>query len=150
MPLPGLAPGVAAGVAGVTPLPVAAAFPPCCWPFTIPFAPWPSFSEEGGVRSPAPPGKDSEFGDVKALACCAVDGWVVSDSIVTCEDTQAVEQTQSLVILWWPGEGSLQGECKVRSRTFVCPRVRSEGWGISAINRQAVSMGLGCPRGCPQ
>lgn len=99
MPLPGLfAPGVAAGVAGVTPLP-AAAFPPCCWPFTIPLAPWPltmfpSFSEEGGVRSPAPPGNDREAGDVKALACCAVDGWVVSDSIVTCEDTQAVKQTQ--------------------------------------------------------
>jgi hypothetical protein len=65
--LPVVAPGVAtgvAGVAGVTPLPLVA-FPP--WPF-IPFAPWISFSEEGGVRSPAPPGKDSDEGEVKARA----------------------------------------------------------------------------------
>jgi hypothetical protein len=91
MPLPGLlAPGVAAGVAGVTPLPLVA-FPPCCWPFTAPFAACPpaamipSFSEDGGVRSPvpAPPGKDREAGEVKALAWCALDGWVVSVSMVT-------------------------------------------------------------------
>lgn len=37
------------------------------------------------MRSPAPPGKDSEAGDVKALACCAVEGWVVRESISTCE-----------------------------------------------------------------
>jgi len=67
-------------------LPEVTAFPPCCcWPFTYPFAPLvcpelpftcevPSFSEEGGVRSPAPPGKDSDDGEVKAFACCAVDG----------------------------------------------------------------------------
>lgn len=30
------------------------------------------------------PGNDREAGDVKALACCALDGWVVSESIVTC------------------------------------------------------------------
>lgn len=88
MPLPGaLAAGVAAGVAGVTPLPLTA-FAPGCWPFTFPFAPWapiamfPSLSE-GGVKSPAPPGKEREAGDVKARACCALEGWVVRESIVT-------------------------------------------------------------------
>lgn len=71
MPLPTLfAPGVAAGVAGVTPLPLA--FAPCCWPFNP--AKLPSFSDEGGVRSPAPPGKDSDAGEVKAFACRAFEG----------------------------------------------------------------------------
>ena len=83
MPLtPEPAPGVAAGVAGVTPLPEAVTFPPCCrlldWVPLIAFA---SFSEEGGVKSPAPPGNDKEAGDVNAFACCAVEGWVVSDSM---------------------------------------------------------------------
>jgi hypothetical protein len=41
-----------------------------------------SFSDEGGVRSPAPPGKESEEGEVKARACCAFDGWVVSESMM--------------------------------------------------------------------
>ena len=58
-----------------------------CWPFWYapPFA-WglPSFSE-GGVSSPAPPGKDNEAGEVKAVACCAVDGCVVSVSMLATE-----------------------------------------------------------------
>ena len=51
----------------------------------MPFA-WelPSFSE-GGVNSPAPPGKDKEAGEVKAVACCAVDGCVVRVSILAVE-----------------------------------------------------------------
>lgn len=77
MPLtPGPAPGVAAGVAGE------AVFAPC-WPFAWPlFVPLGSFSEDGGVKSPAPPGKDKDAGDVNAFACCAVDGWVVRESMI--------------------------------------------------------------------
>ena len=41
----------------------------------------PSFSDEGGVSSPAPPGKDSEPGAMKDLACCAFAGWVASESM---------------------------------------------------------------------
>lgn len=83
---PCVAPGVAAGVVGVTPLLVDEALPACCCcPFVRPVCPFAcdrlSFSE-GGVRSPAPPGNDKEAGEVKALACCAVDGWVVSVSIL--------------------------------------------------------------------
>lgn len=85
--LPVVAPGVAAGVAGVTPLPLVA-FPPACWSFTMPFAPWTSFTEEGGVRSPAPPGKESEEGEVKARAWCALDGWVVRESILRDTSTR--------------------------------------------------------------
>jgi transposase len=40
----------------------------------------PSFSE-GGVRSPAPPGYESDVGAVKALAWSAVDGCEFRDSI---------------------------------------------------------------------
>lgn len=73
---PGPAPGVAAGVVGVTPLPLEASAPRTCCPVyaLAPFA-WlcPSFSE-GGVRSPAPPGKDRLAGEVKAEAWIAVDG----------------------------------------------------------------------------
>ena len=36
---------------------------------------------DGGVRSPAPPGKESDAGDVKAFACIAVDGWEFKDSL---------------------------------------------------------------------
>lgn len=79
--LPVVAPGVATGVAGVTPLPWLA-FAPVCWSFTMPFAPWTSLTDEGGVRSPAPPGKESEEGEVNARACCALDGWVVRESIL--------------------------------------------------------------------
>ena len=67
------------------PFPVTAPVPvpgPCCvpaWPLCIPLA---SLSEDGGVISPAPPGNDSEAGEVKALACCAVEGCVVSDSMM--------------------------------------------------------------------
>lgn len=69
--LPVVAPGVAAGVAGVpgiTPLPCMG-YPPAMSP--APCAPCTSFTEDGGVRSavPAPPGKDSDDGDVKARAC---------------------------------------------------------------------------------
>lgn len=73
---------------GVTPLPADAAFPPGCGPlnpFVCPECPFacevPSFSE-GGVKSPAPPGNDNEAGEVKAVACCAVDGCVVRVSIL--------------------------------------------------------------------
>ena len=81
-------PGVAAGVVGVTPLPLDEASTPfcsCCPFWYAPFA-WglPSFSE-GGVNSPAPPGKDKEAGEVKAVACCAVDGCVVRVSILAIE-----------------------------------------------------------------
>ena len=70
---------------GVTPLPfVLASAPFCCRPFTpfawpLPFA-WllPSFSEGGVI----PPGKDKEAGEVKAVACCAVEGWVVRVSML--------------------------------------------------------------------
>ena len=75
-PVSCVAPGVVAGVAGVEALldvgpsspfnPLAAFFSP-----TLPY-----FSDDGGVRSPAPPGKDSDEGEVNAFACCAVDGWV--------------------------------------------------------------------------
>lgn len=41
----------------------------------------PSFSDEGGVKSPAPPGNESDVGAVKALACCAFAGW---DMIAGC------------------------------------------------------------------
>ena len=99
MPLtPCPAPGVAAGVAGITPLPDAAALAPDCSPLTKPFAPLfccdPSFSD-GGVRSPAPPGNDRDAGEVKALACCAVDGCELSESMLTgfevamCDDCGA-------------------------------------------------------------
>jgi hypothetical protein len=82
MPLtPAPAPGVAAGVAGVALLAAdpAPACCPFCWPLCNPLA---SFSEDGGVKSPAPPGKDNDAGEVKALACCAVDGCVVSESML--------------------------------------------------------------------
>ena len=76
---------------GVTPLPLDEASAPfcCCRPFWYaPLAPFawelPSFSE-GGVSSPAPPGKDKEAGEVKAVACCAVDGCVVRVSILAIE-----------------------------------------------------------------
>ena len=61
----------------------------------MPLAPFawelPSFSD-GGVNSPAPPGKDKEAGEVKAVACCAVDGCVVRVSILAIESpaTEAV------------------------------------------------------------
>lgn len=81
--LPVVAPGVAAGVAGVTPLPLMA-FPPAWSAITMPLAPWTSFTEEGGVKSavPATPGKERDEGEVKARACCALDGWVVRESIM--------------------------------------------------------------------
>jgi hypothetical protein len=66
------APGVAAGVAGI-----AVACPLVC-PLVIA-----SFASEGGVRSPAPPGKERDWGDVKAFACSAVDGWELRDSITS-------------------------------------------------------------------
>lgn len=63
--------GVGAGVA--TPL---AAFASCCV----------FFSEDGGVSSPAaPPGKERDVGAVKALAWRAVEGWVVSESMIDTE-----------------------------------------------------------------
>jgi hypothetical protein len=40
-----------------------------------------SLASDGGVRSPAPPGKESEAGEVKALACIAVEGWEFRDSL---------------------------------------------------------------------
>lgn len=86
MPLtPCPAPGVAAGVAGVTPLPDAALTPLWLPPF---WCCWLSFSDEGGVRSPAPPGKDRDAGEVNALACCAVDGWVVRLSILAMQQRE--------------------------------------------------------------
>ena len=88
IPLTPSFPGVAAGVVGVTPLPLAVASVPfcnCCPFWNAPIAPfawgWPSFSE-GGVKSPAPPGKDNEPGEVKAVAWVAVEGWVVRVSIL--------------------------------------------------------------------
>jgi hypothetical protein len=59
MPLtPGPPLGVAAGVAGVTPFAPLFCWEGCCGSFS-----------DGGVRSPAPPGKDSELDAVKAFAC---------------------------------------------------------------------------------
>lgn len=81
------APGVAAGVAGIAPLEPLF----CC-------ECWLSFSE-GGVKSPAPPGKDRELGAVKALACCAVEGCVVKESIETadcCIEEAILERGDSL------------------------------------------------------
>jgi hypothetical protein len=65
-------PGVAAGVAGKA----------VDWGggFVCPFV-VDSFRSEGGVRSPAPPGKERDWGEVKALAWRAVEGWELSDSI---------------------------------------------------------------------
>ena len=77
---PWTAPGVAAGVAGLTSLAAALMLPPDCCPFVFAFAPeaplrcCPSFSDEGGVKSPAPPGNDSDEGAVKARACSALAG----------------------------------------------------------------------------
>jgi hypothetical protein len=71
MPLgPCVAEGVAAGVAGVTPFPLAA----CC-----PLAAGRCMASavlDGGVNSLVAPGNDSEPGAVKALACAALDGCV--------------------------------------------------------------------------
>lgn len=75
MPLtPGPAEGVAAGLSGTIPLPGV--------PFATdgPVGPA-SLTEAGGVIS-APPGNDSDAGDVKAFACCAVAGCVVSESML--------------------------------------------------------------------
>lgn len=67
MPLvgPWFAAGVAAGVAGVTPLPLAACAPiaPLTAALLSLFA-----VDVGGVSSPAAPGKDREPGAVKAFA----------------------------------------------------------------------------------
>lgn len=56
--------GVAAGVAGVATGPEVLSSPswlsPCCF--------WLSTSEDGGVRSPAPPGNDKEVALVKSFA----------------------------------------------------------------------------------
>ncbi len=63
---PWVAPGVAAGVAGV-------AGAACCGaPAFIWFALSPSAF--GGVISPAPPGKESEPGAMKVFACAAFSG----------------------------------------------------------------------------
>lgn len=62
--------GVAAGVAGATWLLAFACR--CCA----------SFSDDGGVRSPAPPGNERDAGEVKAFACCAFEGWVVRLSMI--------------------------------------------------------------------
>ena len=40
-----------------------------------------SVSDGGGVSAAAPPGKERDEGEVKALACWAVDGCVVSVSM---------------------------------------------------------------------
>lgn len=60
------------------------ALPPCDCSLVYALAPFawtsPSFSE-GGVRSPAPPGKDKLAGEVKAEAWIAVEGWVLRESI---------------------------------------------------------------------
>lgn len=76
---PAPAPGVAAGVAGVTTLPAVAE---ASWPYPDgPALLTPFLSSVGGVRSPAPPGKDKEDGAVNALACRAFWGWVLNDSM---------------------------------------------------------------------
>ena len=76
---------------GVTPLPLTMAAPfcgcvfaPITWPLAFAWE-LPSFSEGGVI----PPGKDKEEGDVKAFACCAVEGWVVRVSIVVDNDCAA-------------------------------------------------------------
>lgn len=66
-------PGVAAGVAGVTPLPCATT---CCCPFVPFLLVWPA-SDDGGVRWPLAPGKESDEGAVNCLASAAVLGWVM-------------------------------------------------------------------------
>jgi hypothetical protein len=79
----GAAPGVAAGVAGasvsftVVPLSDPVVF--CEEPFVALAI---SDSDGGGVSAAAPPGKESEEGEVKAFACWAVEGCVVSVSIM--------------------------------------------------------------------
>lgn len=71
MPLgPCVAEGVAAGVAGVTPFPLAA-----CWPLAAGRC-MASPLLDGGVNSLVAPGNDSEPGAVKAFACAALDGCV--------------------------------------------------------------------------
>lgn len=69
-----MAEGVAAGVAGVTPFPLAA-----CWPLAAGRC-MASPLLDGGVNSLVAPGNDSEPGAVKALACAALDGcvWIPS------------------------------------------------------------------------
>jgi hypothetical protein len=56
----------------------------------------PSFSDEGGVNSPAPPGKDSEPGAMKDLACCAFEGWVASESMIAVRIEQVVRLVSRL------------------------------------------------------
>jgi hypothetical protein len=76
MPLgPCVAAGVAAGVAGVTPFPLAA----CC-----PLAPgrWELSLLIGGVSSWEAPGNESEPGAVKALAWAALEGCVWMPSMI--------------------------------------------------------------------
>lgn len=113
--LPVVAPGVAAGVAGdagVTPVPPTA-FPPC-WPF-IPFAlcAIASFSEMGGVKSPAPPGKDSDEVAVKARACCALEGWVVRESI---EWMFGLQPTAGMQVLEMKEDETIQMTRELQSR----------------------------------
>ncbi len=73
------APGVAAGVAGMA----------VACPFACPLA-MASFESEGGVKSPAPPGNERDCGDVKALACSAVDGRAMRVSIRTLNSGTAL------------------------------------------------------------
>lgn len=80
---PWVAPGVAAGVAGVTPFPLAAG-----WPF-MPGRWLASAALPGGVNSLEPPGKDSEPGAVNALACAALDGCVWMLSMIAVDNTNA-------------------------------------------------------------
>lgn len=77
--------GVAAGVAGVATGPDDCSSP--CWPL---FAFWLSISEDGGVRSPAPPGNDKDAGLVKAFACRAFCGWEMMADMTVDEPTRAV------------------------------------------------------------
>lgn len=91
----------------------------------------PSFSEEGGVKSPAPPGKDRDAGEVKALACWAVEGWVVRESIWTdVRKTRTVFNDRSLSKM----SGVLVVLCVCGMRS--CNRIRSleEGWFSVLVN----------------
>lgn len=96
-PVPWPAAGVATGVAGIAP---AAAFPFPLIPFDCM-----TFTSFGGVNSPITPGNDNDWGDVKALACNAVDGWEFRDSImsnqVEISSSDYAASLSRLNVRWW-------------------------------------------------
>lgn len=93
------------GVIGAPPLAPGSTPLPCCCP--------------GIVIAAAPPGNDSDAGEVNAVACCALDGWVVRVSMLIIESYVMIEL-----------EGS-KSEC----RKGTSRKVRSWGERIRIVGR---------------